>query len=136
LTANKIINSAVHLEVIDHARRLGKCTRCFSLNHRRVECRAPLRCAACFKPGHMFRFCSTLARPKIYWRPKSTQDLRPSLESQLSSSADEESGGNSVSPPMHSTSIENPNCFGVLASPLAPESPRSSSTEAPSGEVA
>jgi hypothetical protein len=73
-----------------------------------VECRAPLRCAACFKPGHMFRFCSTLARPRIYWRPKSTQDLRPSLESQQSSSADEESGGNSVSPPMHSTSTEKP----------------------------
>jgi hypothetical protein len=80
LTANKSINSIVHLEVIDNARRLGKCTRCFSLNHRRLECHAPLRCAACFKSGHVFKFCSTLARPKIYWRPKSTRALRPRLE--------------------------------------------------------
>jgi hypothetical protein len=48
ITANKNINSPVHLEVIDNARCLGKCTRCFSLNHRRMDCRAPFRCAACF----------------------------------------------------------------------------------------
>jgi hypothetical protein len=135
LTANKIINSTVHLEVIDNARRLGKCTQCFSLNHRRLECRAPLRCAACFKSGHVFKFCSTLARPKIYWRPKSAHALRPRMETHQSSSEGDESGGNRVLPPIYSESAENPNSNGELASPLEPESPRSSSTEAPSGEV-
>jgi hypothetical protein len=57
------------------------------------------------------------------------------LETHQSSSADDESGGNSVSPPIYSASAKNPNSNGELASPLAPESPRSSSTEAPSGEV-
>jgi hypothetical protein len=119
-TANKIINSTVHLKVIDSARHLGKCTRCFSLNHRRLECRAPLRCAACFKSRHVFKFCSTLARPKIYWRPKSTHTLRPRLETHQSSPEDNESGGNSVSPPIYSASTENPNSNGELSSPLAP----------------
>jgi hypothetical protein len=48
-SANRNINTPVHLEVIDNARRLGKCTRCFSFNHQRMDCRALLRCAACFK---------------------------------------------------------------------------------------
>jgi hypothetical protein len=57
------------------------------------------------------------------------------LETHQSSSEDDESGSNSVSPPIYSASAENPNGNGELASPLALESPRSSSTEAPSGEV-
>jgi hypothetical protein len=135
ITANKNINSPVHLEVIDNARRLEKCTRCFSLNHRRMDCRAPFRCAACFKFGHVLKFCSTLARPRIYWRPKSNHALRPRKETHQSPLEDDESGGNSVSPPIYSASVENPNSNGELASPLEPETPRSSSTEAPSGEV-
>jgi hypothetical protein len=57
------------------------------------------------------------------------------LETHQLSSADDEAGDNSVSPPIYSASTENPNSNGELASPLAPELPRSSSTEAPSGKV-
>jgi hypothetical protein len=31
---NRNIKTPVSLEVIDNARRLGKCTRCFGFNHR------------------------------------------------------------------------------------------------------
>jgi hypothetical protein len=117
VTANKNINSHVHLEVIDNARCLGKCTRCFSLNYRQMDCRAPFRCAACFKFGHVFKFCFTLARAKIYWRPKSTHAFRPRKETHQSPSEDDESGGNIVSPPIYSASVENPNSNGELASP-------------------
>jgi hypothetical protein len=47
----------------------------------------------------VFKFCSTLARPKIYWRPKSSHASRPRKETHQSPSEDDESGGNSVSPP-------------------------------------
>jgi hypothetical protein len=57
------------------------------------------------------------------------------METHQSPSEDDESGGNSVSPSIYSASAENPNSNGELVSPLEPESPRSSSTEAPSGEV-
>jgi hypothetical protein len=46
--ANGNSKTPVPLEVIDNARRLEKCTRCFGFNHRRMDCRAPFRCAACF----------------------------------------------------------------------------------------
>jgi hypothetical protein len=83
----------------------------------------------------VFKFCFTLAWPKIYWRPKSTHAFRPRKETHQSPSEDDESGGNSVSLLIYSASVENPNSNGELASPLEPETPRSSSTEAPSGEV-
>jgi hypothetical protein len=134
-TANRNIKTPVHLEVIDIARRLGKCTRCFSFNHRRMDCCAPFRCAACFKFGHVFKFFSTVARPKIYWRPKSTHVLRPRKETQQSLVEDDESGVNSVSPPIYSASVENPNINGELTPPLDPEAPRPSSTEALGGKT-
>jgi hypothetical protein len=118
----------------NNARRLGKCTRCFSFNHRRMACRAPFRCAACFKFGHVFKFCSTLAWPKIFCRPKTIHTLRPRKETHQSPAEDDESGGNSVLLPIYSASVENPNSNGELAPPLEPDTPRSSSTEAPSGE--
>jgi hypothetical protein len=48
---------------------------------------------------------------------------------------DDESGVNSVSPPIYSASVENPNGNGELAPPLEPETPRPSSTEAPGGKA-
>jgi hypothetical protein len=44
---------------------------------------------------------------------------------------DDESGVNSVSPPIYSAFVENPNSNGELAPPLEPEAPRPSSIEAP-----
>jgi hypothetical protein len=65
----------------------------------------------------VFKFCSTVARPKIYWRPKSTHILRPRKETQQSPVEDDESAVNSVSPPIYSASVENPNNNGELAPP-------------------
>jgi hypothetical protein len=96
--ANRNIKTPVPLEVIDNAHRLGKYTRCFGFNHRRMDGLAPFRCAACFKYGHVFKFCSTAARPRIYWRPKPTHVLRPREETQQSPVEDDESGVNSVLP--------------------------------------
>jgi hypothetical protein len=101
--ANRVNKTSVLLEVIDNARRLGKCTRCFGFNHWRTGCRAPFRCAACFKYGHVFKFCSTAAQPRIFWRPKPIHVSRPREETQRSPVEDDESGVNSVSPPIHST---------------------------------
>jgi hypothetical protein len=42
----------------------------------------------------------------------------------------DESGVNSVSPPIYSASVENPNSNGELAPPLEPEAPRPSRSEA------
>jgi hypothetical protein len=96
--ANRNIKTPVPLEVIHNAHRLGKYTRCFGFNHRRMDGLAPFRCAACFKYGHVFKFCSTAARPRIYWRPKPTHVLRPREETQQSPVEDDESGVNSVLP--------------------------------------
>jgi hypothetical protein len=30
----------------------------------------PPRCAACFKKGHKFKFCQTISRTRVFWRPK------------------------------------------------------------------
>jgi hypothetical protein len=76
-----------------------------------------------------------LAQPKIYWRPKYSHALRPKKEIQQSPVEDDESGVNSVSPPIYSASVENPNGSGELAPPLEPEAPRPSSTEASGDQI-
>jgi hypothetical protein len=48
---------------------------------------------------------------------------------------DDESGVNSVSPPIYSASVENPNNNGELAPPLEPETSRPSSTKASGGKT-
>lgn len=68
-------SSFVLNEVINHARRIGSCTRCFSNSHDRVNCSSMLRCAACFNYGHRFKYCTTLSKPKILWRPKKSMQF-------------------------------------------------------------
>lgn len=65
----------------------GGCSRCFVFNHMRSSCRLQIRCVACFKSGHTYRFYLTKSRPKIYWRPKVVVLVcQPSSESNKSSS--------------------------------------------------
>jgi hypothetical protein len=49
---------------------------------------------------------------------------------------DDESGVNSVSPPIYSTSAENPNSAGEITPPLEPEITRPSGTKASGGRTA
>jgi hypothetical protein len=73
-SAPTYINASIDFhKVINQARSLGSCNRCFSINHQHAGCRVPFRCVACFKYGNTFRFCFTKARPGIFWRPKPTQ---------------------------------------------------------------
>lgn len=68
-------SSSVH-EVINHARRIGGCTRCFIHNHSQNSCRSMLRCAVSFNYGHRFKFCFTKRWPYITWQPKSLESER------------------------------------------------------------
>lgn len=54
--ANRALNV---MEVVKCARRLGECTRCFSLNHKCFDCKTSIRCAICFNYEHKSRFCLT-----------------------------------------------------------------------------
>lgn len=109
-------------EVVKRARRLGGCTRCFSLNHVCFDCKSAPRCTACFKVGHKFKACVTKSQPKIFWRPKSKiQCERPYLES-------EEPGANSESPPNPLT-VLNPIDNSALPSGLCASEPATLHTE-------
>lgn len=89
--------------VVKHAWRLGGCTRCLGINHRRINCKSTIRCAACFNYEHKFRFCLTKSQPKVFWRPKSAHSFeKPSEES-------EEARGSSDSFPFLSAIKDNPN---------------------------
>lgn len=115
------------------ARRFGDCTRCFGTDHNRFNCKSAIRCAGCFNYGHKFRYCVTKSRPKVCWWAKSfclTQE--PTREG-------EETLANSISPPIHSAELENPN-KGVgshattYAAPAVHLHRAPSATPGPSGE--
>nr|CAD1843610.1 unnamed protein product [Ananas comosus var. bracteatus] len=44
----------------------GKCFRCLGTNHRAASCREPLRCAWCFKMGHVARSCMDRLPMAVY----------------------------------------------------------------------
>jgi hypothetical protein len=116
----------------------GGCSRCFAFNRRRYDCRGKIRCAACFKSGHIFKFCLTKAQPRIAWRPKSvgvscqpdpkversSHYCQPISEGEESPRSAEETVPNSVSPPIHRSATANPlsSSKPELRSP-APSSP-------------
>jgi hypothetical protein len=52
----KLDRSLKGADTVEHARRLGGCTRCFSFNHKSFNCMSALRCAVCFKYGHRYKF--------------------------------------------------------------------------------
>jgi hypothetical protein len=62
---------------LNRIRRLGGCVRCLDINHSKSNFSFSLRCAACFKPGHKFKFCLTKSKPKVFWRPRNV-DAQPS----------------------------------------------------------
>lgn len=98
----KLDRSLKGADTVERARRLGGCTRCFSVNHRSFNCKSALRCAVCFKYGHRYKFCLTKSRPRVFWRPKKSISIeKPMVEN-------EESWPNSVSSPIHTTELQNP----------------------------
>jgi hypothetical protein len=110
ISNSKFNNSSFMVtEVVNPARRLGGCTRCFSLNHRRIYCKSVLRCATCFKYGHKFKSCLTRSRPNIFWWPKGIlQSEKAALEIQGASMENEGAVANSIFSPKHSAAAENP----------------------------
>lgn len=95
------------LEVVNRARCLGGCTRCFSLNHGRLNCLSTPRCAACY--GHKFKSCFTKSRPKIEGRPKiPLQYERAELETQRPQTEIGGSGRNNISSPIPTSTTEIP----------------------------
>lgn len=92
--------SFMMIEVVNRVRRLGGCTRCFSLNHICFDCISAPRCSAYFKIGHKFKACLMRSQPRLLWRPKSSQQYeRPRVEN-------EEPVANSISPPIPSEGEE------------------------------
>lgn len=78
------------VKLVKRARRLGGCTRCFSLDHNCFECHEGIRCAACFNYGHKFKLCSTESRPRIQWRPKKPLCEQPTTGNEEAKEAETE----------------------------------------------
>lgn len=102
-------SSFVLPKIIDRARRMGGCTRCFGIDHRRINCHSPLRCAGCFNYGHKLKFCYARARPRIFWRPKTVpQSEMANVEVQETERAEQEAHVNSLPIPNKEGELENP----------------------------
>lgn len=51
--------------------KAGKCLRCFASDHKRAQCREPLKCLKCFKSGHVAGRCVQTIKPQVV-KPKIT----------------------------------------------------------------
>lgn len=106
-------NSLAENNAIVNVRRLGHCTRCFGLNHKAINCLSAIRCAACFKYGHRYKWCFTKKKPKVCWQPKLPFELKGPQRERSNSGTPSSSAG---APPKtrdvcHSTALhskENP----------------------------
>jgi len=94
------------IEVVKQVNRLGGCTRCLKLDHKRHDCISGIRCATYYNYGHKFVVCFTKSRPSLCWRPKKPSKPKGLEFTELVGGEFQGPRLNSVSPPITSTAVD------------------------------